>query len=277
MIIYEIIDKPTNESLYVGKSTKYDNNEEFQKSDYWGSGKYLKNVIKKYGTENLERKVLEQRIRNLEKLKEKEEFWIKEKNTLYPNGYNLTDKSGGGDNISHHPDNKKIRKKMKDNHADFSNKNNPNYGNFWTNKKKKEESEKKKHFYQTLEGKKLAKEHSEWVKHFLQTQEGDKWRKKHSEEHSEKMKYFYSTLEGKKKKKAQSERMTGSNHPLAREVILISPDGVPHQIKCYKKFCEDNKQYGLSYYGIYNVLQGKQKQHKGWTGYYLGGKNNAHR
>lgn len=52
----------------------------------------LHQAIRYYGSDNFIMKILENQI---EDFNEKEKFWIKEKNTLYPNGYNMT-KGGEG-------------------------------------------------------------------------------------------------------------------------------------------------------------------------------------
>lgn len=60
---------------------------------YMGSGKYCNRAIKKYGLHNFKKEILEYCTKD--NWIEKEIFWIKEKNTFYPNGYNLT-KGGEG-------------------------------------------------------------------------------------------------------------------------------------------------------------------------------------
>jgi group I intron endonuclease len=94
MIIYQIQNKITKK-LYIGYSTKFNSNEELQKSRYWGSGIHIKNAVKKYGINNFERLVLVENICDFEELKNNEILWITKKNTKHPNGYNLTDGGGG--------------------------------------------------------------------------------------------------------------------------------------------------------------------------------------
>jgi len=94
MIIYVIKNKIV-EKPYIGYSTKFNSDEEFQKSKYWGSGTCIKNAIKKYGKDNFERKVLIKNIFDFEELKRYEILWIKKKNShISLDGYNLT---WGGD------------------------------------------------------------------------------------------------------------------------------------------------------------------------------------
>lgn len=64
----------------------------------------------------------------------------------------------------------------------------------------------------------------------------------------------------------------GENNPNAKLVILISPKRKEYKVFCYKLFCE---KYHLDRGYICRVLQGKQKQHKEWTGYYSETLNNT--
>ena len=77
--------------------------------------------IAKYGWEgNFTVEVLE--VCSVEKLNEREKFWIANLNSKSPNGYNLT-AGGKGSNPS-----EETRARISANHADVSGKNNPFYG-----------------------------------------------------------------------------------------------------------------------------------------------------
>lgn len=78
-------------------------------------------AIRKYGWENFSVEVLE--TCPVEKLNEREIFWIRELNSKAPNGYNLTDGGDGGLNPS-----EETRAKISANHADFSGAKNGFYG-----------------------------------------------------------------------------------------------------------------------------------------------------
>jgi group I intron endonuclease len=79
----------TNGKQYVGyRSTNTIND------NYLGSGILLKKKIKQYGICNYKRSIIE--MCNEFDWKEKEKYWIKEKNTLVPNGYNISEGGDGG-------------------------------------------------------------------------------------------------------------------------------------------------------------------------------------
>ncbi len=87
--IYLTVNKITNKK-YIGMCKKtHDKN-------YLGSGKLLKNAIKKYGRENFERIIL-QECETFEELSLAEEHWIEKYNAVIDkNFYNLTSGGFGG-------------------------------------------------------------------------------------------------------------------------------------------------------------------------------------
>jgi group I intron endonuclease len=97
--IYKLINS-INNKYYIGQST---NVHKVISRLYKGSGKVISLAIKKYGWENFEVEIIEylkydsvlSKRENQKILDEKEIFWIKELNSLAPNGYNLT-KGGAG-------------------------------------------------------------------------------------------------------------------------------------------------------------------------------------
>lgn len=103
MIIYKTTCLLDNK-IYISQDSK--NNPK-----YYGSGKYLlNNAIKKYGKENFKKEIICECIPK-EELDEKEKFWIKELNSKYPNGYNIT--GGGGDTYNNSSEEVKIRMRTK--------------------------------------------------------------------------------------------------------------------------------------------------------------------
>lgn len=92
MIIYKITNL-INNKCYVGQTIRELNirvDEHTKKIRC----RALNSAIKKYGFNNFKVEILET-IEKLDDLNTREQFWIKELNTLSPNGYNLT---SGGDN-----------------------------------------------------------------------------------------------------------------------------------------------------------------------------------
>lgn len=97
-VIYCVINKITNK-IYVGKR-KNDN------QNYYGSGTYILNSLKKYGKENFIKIILDTYIG--EEWREKERYWIKRLDSMVPNGYNIVD-GGGGASWLKHTDEAKIK------------------------------------------------------------------------------------------------------------------------------------------------------------------------
>jgi hypothetical protein len=103
MIIYKTTNL-LNEKIYVGQDSK--NNPE-----YYGSGKYFLNAVKKHGKENFKKQITCE-CSSKEELNKKEKFWIKELNSKYPNGYNLSSGGEGGDTFTNSSEENKKRIKI---------------------------------------------------------------------------------------------------------------------------------------------------------------------
>lgn len=85
--IYMLTDK-RNGKKYIGKHNGSNKN-------YFTGGKIPRLIIKKHGRDVFVRIILENNIRNLEELNEKEMFYIEHNNT-FNNGYNCTKGGDGG-------------------------------------------------------------------------------------------------------------------------------------------------------------------------------------
>jgi group I intron endonuclease len=106
MVIYKTTNI-INNKIYVGKSIK-------EKNSYIGSGVLLNRAIKKYGKNNFIKEIID-RANTLDELNEKEIYWIEKLNSTDQKiGYNITKGGTGGDTLSNHPNELKIRKKMRE-------------------------------------------------------------------------------------------------------------------------------------------------------------------
>ena len=94
MIIYKITNL-INSKIYIGQTirTLEDRILQHQYDDL-----YVDRAIKKYGWDNFKAEVIEE-CETIEKLNEREMYWIKELNSKAPNGYNLTDGGEGTPNL----------------------------------------------------------------------------------------------------------------------------------------------------------------------------------
>ena len=97
--IYKI-ENLLNHKIYIGQTTKKRATDRFSQHRYLArhpeqetSISYLHRAMNKYGVHNFSFEVIEETEDSL--LNEREQYWIKEKNSLTPNGYNMT-KGGEG-------------------------------------------------------------------------------------------------------------------------------------------------------------------------------------
>lgn len=107
MVVAVIVYKTTNiitNKIYVGKDMRDDPN-------YIGSGFLLKKSIAKYGKDNFVKEVL-QRCSDVDVLNEAEKFWIRELNSICPNGYNIAFGGTGGDVFTNHPNKERYRQNL---------------------------------------------------------------------------------------------------------------------------------------------------------------------
>jgi group I intron endonuclease len=95
-VIYQFVNN-TTQKIYVGQAVDYKQrirNHKFNLKQNKNTPLY--SALKKYGWENFSINIIEECEEN--KLNEREVYWIEEKNSLYPNGYNLLE---GGKQARH--------------------------------------------------------------------------------------------------------------------------------------------------------------------------------
>ena len=113
MIVYKAINT-VNNKIYVGKTIKklQDRIKAHKYSHKCVKNIYFYRALRQYGFKNFEWKII-CKCPTLGELNEREIFYIKElKATNRDIGYNINTGGGGGDNLSNHPNNKEIRKKI---------------------------------------------------------------------------------------------------------------------------------------------------------------------
>ncbi len=161
--IYKITNLLTNKS-YVGQRLKR-NDKDSSSDGYWGSGTYLKHSIKKHGLENFKKEILKDNIRCQTAANIFEEIYIKQENTLAPNGYNL--KSSCNQNcIISEETKKKISNSLKDRtgatkgkrYGPISEKHKEKIKNYWNNLTQEQKLKKKEIQNKTHIGRKNSEE-----------------------------------------------------------------------------------------------------------------------
>lgn len=154
-----------NSKIYIGK--RIFSKDKFYRSKYYGSGKILKESIKKYGLENFSREVLEEVNNDL--LDEREIYWIEKYNATNKEiGYNLT-KGGNskyGREIGIMPD--ETKKKISYSVSKYLNEN----GHPFKDKNHTEETKQK--IRNKLNGRKLPKQQ---VENFIKSRTGLRYNK----------------------------------------------------------------------------------------------------
>ena len=233
-----------NDMKYIGKSINIKERikSHFYEAKYKKKVNHFKHAIIYYGINNFKWEILEEC--DINKLNEKEIFWINKLNTKHPRGYNLTDGGEGSINLI-----QEIRDKISFTlKKRFENKkNHPSTG-----RKRSEESKEKqrnamlgKGHPQKQETKELLSKLNKGKHQYLNDLKTEEWRKR------------------------QSNIMKGENNSNAKEFIFISPTNEEYIIKGkFKIFCKDNN---LGFHSMIKVLNEKQKKghHKGWKVRYL--------
>jgi group I intron endonuclease len=157
-IIYKTINL-INGKFYIGQhNTSADDG-------YLGSGTRLRNSLKKHGKENFIRKTLE--YCTSADVNEKEIYWIKELSaTNFEIGYNISEGGSGGN---------WTEERRKKSSLKIMGKNNPNYGNKWSDEQKEKARKMKigkKQSKETVEKRavknRTKKRSPEWIKNNIE-------------------------------------------------------------------------------------------------------------
>ena len=122
-MVYKVVNK-INGNIYIGQTVGKFKKREAEHLNNAKAGRYdnyFYRAIRKYGKDNFTWEIID-KCSTPENLNGKEEYWIKELNSLVPNGYNL--QSGGNNYLAH----EETKTKMRENHADFRGENGPMYG-----------------------------------------------------------------------------------------------------------------------------------------------------
>lgn len=105
-----------NGKQYVGQTINIEDRYKQHRKDSKNKDKKPNSIfyraIRKYGFDNFDFKVIETDI-DISEIHEREKFWIKELNTMKPNGYNLTEGGEGTFGYRHTEESKKKMSEMK--------------------------------------------------------------------------------------------------------------------------------------------------------------------
>lgn len=190
MIIYLVTNKITGKQ-YVGQTMR---SIEKRWETHGHGNYYISKSIRKHGKDNFKIEILE-KCKSKQELSEKEIYWIKELNTLSPNGYNLT---GGGEGNLGWKHTEEAKRKMSE---AMKGKKHPNYG-------KKHSEEIRRKISESLKGHKYSIESR---RKMSESQKG----KTHSVETRSRMS---KAQKGKKRSgktcKIMSEATKGENNPM---------------------------------------------------------------
>ena len=100
-----------NQKWYIGQTVNYKQ----RKQNHLTHARYNHDrcvfhaAIRQYGEDCFEWTVLEYDIHTYDELNEAEKYWIREKNSLFPNGYNM---KGGGCRTANHHHSEETRKRI---------------------------------------------------------------------------------------------------------------------------------------------------------------------
>jgi len=250
MIIYKTTNL-INGKFYIGKDKHND-------PKYLGSGKILKQAIKKYGIDNFVKETIEECYDEQQWL-EREMYWIGFYNSINE-GYNIALGGNGGDTISNNPNKELIGKRHSEKMKDPLVNKNKAKGRIIKSKKRDDPNwiNPQKGKSSPLRGRPSNKKgiknlnHSEWMKNNNPFKG-----KTHSEEHKLKLKIVNSQPKTEEHKRKISETLKGNKPGNMRQIMI---DGVS-----YESLSEAARQLNLPLSTIKNRLKSNSKKFINWN------------
>jgi|688.fasta_scaffold467146_2 group I intron endonuclease len=250
MIIYKTTNL-INGKFYIGKD-KHNN------PKYFGSGKILKQALKKYGVENFTKEIIEE-CSDEKCWLEREIYWIQYYDSIN-NGYNIASGGNGGDTISNNPNKELIGKRHSEKMKDPLVNKNKAKGRVVKLKKKDDHNwvnprlGKPSPLIGRTTGKKGIPnpKHSEWMK------ENNPFKgKTHSDEHKLKLKESNSKPKSEEHKRKISETLKGNKPGNMRKITINNVS--------YESLSEAARQLGLSLSTVKNRLKSNSKKFINWN------------
>lgn len=264
-----------NGKIYIGKSKSLVEESQL----YLGSGTLINYAIKKYGITNFTKEIVEDKIETIDKLNERETYWIITLNSTNRNvGYNVTLGGDGGDTISKNPNRKEICKNIqKSNKKTWSSlemrkiRSESLKGNHNPFFRKKHSEETKRKISEKRKGQIVNEDVKTRISNTLKKMyDSGKLTKTVSEEqrknHSNWMKQNQPTKQDWVREKIRNT-VKGAGNPSAKHWIFENENGEKKEVTGgFENTCKD---LGLSYSIMRKTLgkTRKTKFHRGWTVY----------
>lgn len=209
-----VITNSLNNKKYVGQSVNvekrwYTHKNNSKKSEL--SNIYLYNSMNKYGIENFKFEVIEKDIL-ISDVNEREMYWIKELNTLKPNGYNLTE---GGEGTKGYIMSEKTKSLISEKRKE------------WYNSLSEDEKEEfKSRLSQGGDLQKMNEGSKRWRENSTE-EEMNAFYKRVVETKKEKGYDFYNFSFGKMNEEEKNEmyEKISKNNPRSKSVIMMNIDG----------------------------------------------------
>lgn len=250
MIIYKTTNL-INGKFYIGKD-KHNN------PKYFGSGKILKQALKKYGVENFTKEIIEE-CDDEKFWLEREMYWIQFYDSIN-NGYNIALGGNGGDTISNNPNKELIGKRHSEKMKDPMVNKNKSRGRVIKLKKKDDPNwvnprlgKPSPLIGRTTNRKGISNpKHSEWMK------ENNPFKgKTHTDEHKLKLKELGSKPKSDEHKRKISETLKGNKPGNMRKIIINNVS--------YESLSEAARRLELPLSTVKNRLKSNSKKFINWN------------